>query len=161
MKTIQFDFDNVGGITQVYAIPLASFLRLRKDYINEMQYFEVKQRADIIAIPVYADSSFTFNETQRQEDGGNLWAVEIAGLIPKRYRLNEKSVRTLERGEWLVLFQDNNGDVVLAGTIEVPLRFLSARTTGTETEVNGNRFTFTGMEAEPSVIVDNKDITRL
>ena len=72
MKTIQFDFDNVGGITQVYAIPLASFLRLRKDYINEMQYFEVKQRADIIAIPVYADSSFTFNETQRQEDGGNL-----------------------------------------------------------------------------------------
>ncbi len=161
MKTIQFDFDNVGGITRVYAIPTTSFLRLRKDYINEMQYLEVRQREGIINIPVYADTSFTFNETQSQEDGGDLWTVEIAGLIPKRYRLNEKSVRTLERGEWLVLFQDNNGDAVLAGTIEVPLRFSSARTTGTETEINGNRFTFTGKEAEPSIIVDNKDIVML
>lgn len=161
MKTIQFDFDNVGGITRIYTIPVTSFLRLRKDYINDMQYLEVKQRADIIAIPVYADSSFTFNETQSQEDGGELWTVEIAGLIPKRYKLNERIVRTLERGEWFVLFQDKNGDIVLAGSIEVPLHFLSDRTTGTETEVNGNRFKFGGIEAEPSVLIDNKDISVL
>lgn len=161
MKTIQFDFDNVGGITQVYAIPISSFLRLRQDYINEMQYLEVRQRTDIIAIPVYADSSFTFNETQSLEDGGDLWAVEVAGLIPKRSKLNEKTVCTLERGEWLVLFQDNNGSVVLSGTIDVPLRFLSAKATGSDIEINGNRFTFSGMEPEPSILIDNKNINRL
>lgn len=161
MKTIQFDFDNVGGITRVYAIPVTSFLRLRKDYINEKQYLEVRRRTDIVAIPVYADSSFSFNETQSQEEGGDLWTVEITGLIPKRSRLNEITVRILERGEWLVLLQDCNGDIVLAGTTEMPLRFSSARTTGTETEINGNRFTFAGVEPDPSVIVDNVDISKL
>lgn len=152
MKTIPFNYDNVDGLTFVYAIPVSSLAGFETDYIHGTKRPLIGNTGDVICIPVIADASFVFTETQSREEGGELWQVQLSGLIPKLSAESDPLIRTLERGEWLVLHQDANGTVQLSGTRDVPLRFASNKTTGQET-TNGNSFTFTASEAEPSLII--------
>lgn len=153
MKTIQFDFDNVPGITAVYAIPLTSFVGIAYNPIFYHEAYPLLIRTEeIVQIPVFADSSFSFTEKQSREDGGELWAVEITGMIPKMHPLNDATIRTLERGDWLVMHRDANGSVQLSGTKDVPLHFLSNKSSG-QSSTNGNSFLFSGSEPEPSLFI--------
>lgn len=160
MKTLSFDYDNVSGISLIYAVPVSSFLRMTPDPINESTLVELIRRDAIISIPVYAGDSFVLSEIQSLEDGGEVWQVSIEGIIPTRSRLNEKHIRVLEQGDWLVLSQDSNGTVTLSGTAEVPLKFSHSRSTGSTSELNGSRFTFSAKESEPSIILVN-DISEI
>lgn len=160
MKTLSFDYDNVSGISLIYAVPVSSFLRMTSDPINESTLVELIKRDAIISIPVYAGDSFVFTEIQSLEDGGEAWQVSIEGIIPTHCRLNERHIRALEQGDWLILSRDSNGIVTLSGTTDVPLKFTHSRTTGTSSELNGSRFTFSGKESEPSIIISN-DISNL
>ena len=54
MKKIKFNFENVGGLAEVYAFPPADFLRLRHDYVNDSDSLELRTRDNVIAVPVYA-----------------------------------------------------------------------------------------------------------
>lgn len=58
MKVINYDFENIGGLLQVIAIPPTSFLRIRKDYNTGLNYLELRNREDIISIPVYANDTY-------------------------------------------------------------------------------------------------------
>lgn len=160
MKTLTFDYDNLHGIASIYAIPVSSYLRITPDYVDETLLLELIKRELVISIPVYTGDSFQFSESQSLEDGGDVWEVSITGVIPKRCRLNEKHINTLERGDWLVLSQDSNGTVTLSGTVDVPLKFSHSRTTGSTSELNGSRFTFSAKESEPSIILVN-DISEI
>ncbi|MEG1861013.1 MAG: hypothetical protein RR206_04910 [Bacteroidaceae bacterium] len=154
MKTTKFDFDNVGGLARIFAIPTNSLLRIRRDYVRNKRYLEVKNRKQIVDVAIYADSSFSFSEEQTYEDGGLLYNVEISGVIPKIGAANDTVIRTLERGEWLVLHQDRNGTVQLSGTLEVPLRFASSKTSGdTADSLSGYAFKFTASEPDGSMII--------
>lgn len=158
MKTLIFDFDNRPGLARMYAIPPESFRRLRYDYNRSVKHLEVVGRTNIIEIPIFADNSFAVSEKQSSADGGNLWEVSISGYIPKNE--NSHIVELLERGDWLVICQDQNGTVKLYGTVEIPLRFLSDKSSGSPSVMNGIRFTFSSKESEPSVTLAN-DITAL
>lgn len=158
MKTLTFDFDNRPGLARILVIPPKSFRRLRYDYIMSIQHLEVVDRANIIEIPIFADNSFAVSEKQSSADGGDLWDVNISGCIPKNE--NTHIVELLERGDWLVICQDQNGTVKLYGTVDVPLRFLSDKSSGSPSAMNGIRFTFSAKEPEPSVTLAN-DITAL
>lgn len=158
MKTLTFDYDNRPGLARMYAIPPESFRRLRYDYILSIQYIEVVGRDNIIEIPIFADNSFTVSEKQSSADGGDLWEVGISGCIPKNE--NAHIVELLERGDWLVICQDQNGTVKLYGSVDIPLRFLSDKSSGSPSAMNGIRFTFSAKEPEPSVTLAN-DITTL
>lgn len=160
MKTLTFDYDNLQGIASIYAIPVSSYLRITPNYVDETLLLELIRREMIISIPVYAGDSFLFSEAQSLEDGGNIWEVSITGIIPKRCRLNEKQLNTLERGDWLILSQDSNGTVTLSGTTDVPLKFTHSRTTGTSSDMNGSHFTFSAKESEPSLVISN-DISEI
>ena len=161
MKTIQFDYDNRPGVSRIYAIPVTSFLRLRKNYVNNTTHLEVKDRDAIIDIPINT-LSFRFTENQTSDEPGETYHPSIEGCIPKLSSVNDKMIRKLERGEWLVLHQDNNGVVHLSGTIAVPLTFLSNKTTGASGEdLNGNSFIFSAITPEPSLIINMLLITQL
>ena len=41
MKVINYDFENIGGLLQVIAVPLSSFLQIRRDYIADLNYLEL------------------------------------------------------------------------------------------------------------------------
>ena len=123
MKKIKFNFENVGGLAEVYAFPPSDFLRLRHDYVNDSDSLELRTRDNVIAVPVYGDRSFVFSEEKDRADGGDYWDVSIEGVIPNINKENRRLVETLDRGEWLVLSMDNNGVVHLSGTTDVPLSF--------------------------------------
>ena len=52
MKAMHYDFENVGGLLQVIAVPPASFVQIRKDYAAGLNYLELRNREDIVSIPV-------------------------------------------------------------------------------------------------------------
>lgn len=40
MKAMHYDFENVGGLLQVIAVPPASFVQIRKDYAAGLNYLD-------------------------------------------------------------------------------------------------------------------------
>lgn len=49
MKAMHYDFENVGGLLQVIAVPPASFVQIRKDYAAGLNYLELRNREDIVS----------------------------------------------------------------------------------------------------------------
>ena len=155
MKKISFDFENVGGLIEMYAIPKASFRKIGHNYAKGTRYVYLRNRENIIVIPMFADDTFQFTELKDEADDGTFYDVHISGIIPKIAADNEQLVETLERGEWTVLFRDNNGVIHFSGSDEVPLRFNTQKDTGnTFASRNGIGFEFAGKQPEPSIIVD-------
>lgn len=162
MKTINFDFENVGGVRECYAIPPSSFKRIRTDYVNNLNYIELSDRTNIIAIPMYANDTFVFSEEKTIAEGGEYWDVDIEGVIPKLCNMNKSLLATLERGEWMVLSKDNNDVVHLSGSVDVPLRFDDTKSSGTSyTDRNGISFKFIGKQPCESVIIEIDDIDNI
>lgn len=83
MKAMHYDFENVGGLLQVIAVPPASFVQIRKDYASGLNYLELRNREDIVSIPVYANDTYSYNEDKEVNDAGDCWNVSIEGVIPK------------------------------------------------------------------------------
>lgn len=155
MKEITFDFENVGGLAEIYAIPPTSFLRIRNDYVTGKKYLEVKNRDDIIVIPMFPDDSFVFNENKERSEGGDYYELSIEGVIPKQVLVNKDIISTLERGVWYVLCKDNNDVVHLCGTEDVLMTFSTQKTTGTTyIDRNSIAFTFSNKQPTPSDIIE-------
>lgn len=154
MKTLEFDYYNVGGLLHVYAIPPTSLRRIRKDYVGGLNYIELQQRDDVIEIPVLPDSSYSFSEDKEFADGGDSWNIAVSGIIPKMQTGNSDMMELLDRGEWYVLAVDQNGEAHLCGTETCLMRFDRNGTTGgTYAERNGISFTFTCRQESPSVYI--------
>ena len=155
MKKIEFDFENVGGLCEIYAVPKGCFRKVGHDWAKGTRTAYLRNREQIIAIPMWADDTFQFVENKDESDGGTYYDVLISGIIPKQEATNEHLVEELERGEWVVLSRDNNGIIRLSGSDEVPLRFNSQKDTGVAfASRNGIGFTFTGKQPVGSIIVD-------
>lgn len=159
MVTIDFDFENVGGLNQCYAIPAAAFKGTRVNLINNTHQLKTMlSNTEIIAIPMYADDTFSFTEEDEEEDGNKFWNPVIEGIIPK-FGLNNDTIEKLARGEWIVLHEDNNGVVRLSGTEEIPLRCTTLPATGRAfADRSETVFRFTASEQQPSVIMESLDL---
>lgn len=154
MKTINFDFDNLGGLSQLFAVPPGSFVRIRKDYIQKLNYLELRKRDDIISIPVYADDTYMYNEDKETTDAGDSWSVSVEGVVPKNTSVNTEVIEILERGAWYVLAIDSNGEVHWCGQEETLMIFNSQKTSGqSATARNGIIFTFSCVQDEPTVFI--------
>lgn len=159
MKTINFDFDNIGGLLQVFAVPPTSFLRIRKDYVAELNYLELRNREDIISIPVYANHTYVYNEDKEVNDAGDCWNVEIEGVIPKLASVNHTVLETLERGVWYVLAVDANGEAHWCGQEGALMLFATNKTSGRAvSDRNGTAFSFTCIQDEPTIYIEDVDI---
>ena len=87
--------------------------------------------------------------------------MEIKGVIPS-HLIEDIDINTLRRGEWLVIHQDARGITRMTGTKLIPLRFSSTSDTGTElSNLNGEQFVFSAIEAEPSPECDIEDFNNL
>lgn len=162
MKTLVFDFDNIGGLGRLFAIPRASFIRIREDYVNGLHYLECRKRELIIDLPMYADDSFSFDENQAFENAGDGYDITISGVIPKLSAADATVIETLERGQWMVLCQDRNGVVRLCGDENVLLKFISKKGTGAAAvDRNGISFTFSCRQSAPSIYITIDDMSSL
>ena len=159
MKELTFDFDNFGGTLHLYAVPVGSFRRIVKNYVDGTNTAQFRNRQDIISIEMFADDTFAFSETKDVAEGGVFYDVAISGVIPKWSEANDERIEELERGEWIVVTKDNNGTVRLAGSETDLLRFNTVKDTGTtRPERNGIAFTFTGKQPNAATSVDAADI---
>ena len=153
MKTIDFDFDNVGGISSIYAFPPQDVQSVLLQPSKGTAKLTFNEDANIIQLPVYAPNSTSWSEDHTVGDAGDMYAVAISGFIPRH--ASSQLVNELSRGKWMVVHQDANGDIVLSGTTEVPLTFTSGKTTGTDGSTrNGTAFTFAANEPTPSILID-------
>jgi hypothetical protein len=150
MKKLQFDFNgNMGGISRMFAIPLTSFKRIRRDFTNKLNYLEVINREDIIDI-YFTENTDSFSEDY--EDG--LYSVQINAVNPKSNKLNQQQLIRLETENWIVLFQDNNNMVRLAGNEDYSLDFRRNDTTGQMDTRNQVNFSFYGSMATPCEFIE-------
>lgn len=153
MKTIDFNFDNVGGVTSIYAFPPQAVQSIILQPSSGKAQLTLNANANIIQLPVYAPTSTSWTEEHTVDDAGDTYAVAITGFIPRHE--NTQVVNELTRGKWMVVHQDANGDILLSGTVEVPLTFTSSKTTGTDGSTrNGTSFTFAANEPSPSILID-------
>lgn len=156
MRRITFDFDNVGGLLDVVAYPSVMFSELKRNYVTNMGVFEPNDDSQAIAIPMYADDTFQFSEEKDTADNGVYYSTEVAGIIPKIEPGNEALIEELDRGEWICVIKDNNGQMRLVGSSETPLRFDSGKDTGVSfTSRNNVKFAFKGKCATPSVVIED------
>ena len=156
MKTLTFDFDNIGGIQHVYAIPAEVFQAITVNYATLRRALSMLSTTDVVKIPVYADESFSFQEPHGRDEHGDYWQPSISGVIPAASFDNANLIETLERGEWVVVHIDQNSVQRVSGDEETPLIFQSTADTGTMyADRNGCSFTFTGKLGHPSYIIDH------
>lgn len=152
MKTIEFNFDNVGGMSRLYLIEAKGLVRMETNVANRCVRPVLDDYACVYNIEVYGGDAFQFSEEMTQEDGGEAFAVGISGFIPRMDNL--VTVAELERGEWIAVHEDANGTVLMSGTREVPLHFVTSKSTGTPSARNATAFRLQATEAMPSMIVD-------
>ncbi|MBQ9641870.1 MAG: hypothetical protein IJV06_09995 [Bacteroidaceae bacterium] len=155
MKRISYSMDNVGGLGRIVAIPAEVFNRLQPDFSKGTVRVSVSDEEMLVELPVFYNAAFVFTEQQELGDGGQLWNVEISGVIPRND--TDSGIRQrLERGQWLVMHRDRNGCVLLSGTKDVPLLFSSGRSSGGNAGMNGDAFRFSAQEPGPSVEVEDE-----
>ncbi len=159
MKSLNFDFDNLGGVQSLFAIPATSLQRIRTDYNTGLNYLELKNRDDIIELPHYANDTYSFAENHKKSDAGDAWEITIEGVAPKQCIANADLIEKLERGEWYVLALDNNGEAHWCGQEETMMLFSTSKNTGKSiTERNEIAFSFSNIQTIPSVYISDVDL---
>ena len=151
MKTITFNHDQVNGVAHIYAIPSHAVREITYNPLNGLHRLSLLSADEIIVLPVYSPESTTFDEQQQTEEAVDTYNVTISVYIPRH--VNPLITSTLEKGQWLVLHQDANGDILLSGTTDIPLTFQTHRTTSADSP-SGNYAEFTAVEPTPSLHID-------
>lgn len=152
MRRITYNLDNVGGVSSVLAIPVEHFNRIMSIMAIGNCFVSVSTDKFVISIPVLDNENFSFEEVQQTEDGGDIFAINIKGEIP-RVDSSPSLIRDLEYGQWIVVCKDKNGQLRCAGAKNVPMTFKSNKSMGSTGSTNGIAFTFSCSQERPSELV--------
>lgn len=150
MKTLATTDDRIGGLHVVYAIPIGTAYSLDIDYVTGQRSFAISNTDGVYALPCLAED-YVFGETHERDENGDFWQPTIQGSIPHPSADNAADIEALERGEWVVLCEDQNGTWRLCGDEDTPLTFSTDTTSGTvSSDKNQVAFTLTGKLGHPS-----------
>lgn len=157
MKVISYNSGNVGGLSNIYAIPVSDFVKVAINLQTKNKTVIVKDLNKVVELPCFEDRS-AYKEDESLEEGGKLYTTEINGFISGN-TTDVITRRWLERGQWLVLHQDANGNILLSGTKDCPLLFRSSRTTGgNRAASSGDSYVFYGATPTPAVTIETAEI---
>lgn len=156
MKKLDYTFDNIGGLMAIYAIPPESFIRLRKDYILNTYNLELRQRDNIIAIPVLDNGTYNMGIEQENSLQGDAWRTTIDGFIPAVNKAQSSLLSVLQQRAWYVLAVDQNGCYHFCGEADTLMRFKRTFTSGDNAAArNATSFTFENLQAGYPVIIED------
>jgi hypothetical protein len=155
MKTLKFDFcGNLGGAYKIYAIPPGSLAGISHNHTQDRTTLNLSGDDDMVEIYCTPDT-LQFTEEKTQTSAGTAYAVTITGVHPKTDAPDREQLAILQSGYWLVLLEDNNGNMRLAGDKKSFLVFNSTATTGQAIQNrNQLQFTFSGMQPYPCHFID-------
>ena len=155
MKKIELLFDHVDGLSQLYLFDVAGLIRIDRSATDGTVRPVFREGCNIYK--VYVSDGFSYAENMVHDDSGEAYDVQIQGFIP---RIGQTfTIQQLEVGAWLAVIQDANGDVLLCGSQEVPLRFEGNKGTGSGR--NGTAFTLKGVQPLPSAIIAQTEVAVL
>lgn len=159
MEIYKFDYLNRGGLAKIYAFNLKAVRYLKRNYRTKGWYLKLWSNlpvdAFVIEIPVLAQG-FSWNENSVFDEKGKFYEVSINGILPKCSADNEEIIQLLEHDKWLVLSQNNNGELRLSGSDDTLLIFRSGKSTGdAATSMNGNSFSFSGQTLQNSLYIED------
>ena len=156
MKTLVTTDDRMGGLHIVYAIPPGAY-SLSKNYATGKYTISFSNTDGVYALPCLAED-YAFSEQHERDENGDWWQPTVTGAIPHPDDVNAADIEAMERGEWVVLCEDQNGVRRLCGDDDTPLTFATDATSGmAATDRNQAGFTFTGKLGHPSwVMVDEE-----
>lgn len=154
MKTIATTDDRLGGLLTIYAIPVGVFGGIDIDYATGERSITLSSSAEVYAIPCLGGDDYSFSEQHERDENGDWWQPTLQGAIPHPDMANASDIEELERGEWIVLCEDNNGVWRLCGDEYTQLTFATDTTSGAaSTDKNQVAFTLTGKLGHPSYVV--------
>lgn len=156
MKTVTFDFcGNLGGAHKIYAIPPGSLVSISHDHTQGKTTLTLTGEDDLVEIYCTPDT-LQLTEEKTQTPAGTAYNITITGVHPKTDAPDRKQLAMLESGYWLVLLEDNNGNMRLAGDGHSHLVFNGTATTGQAIQNrNQLQFTFSGMQPLPGCFIDS------
>lgn len=150
MKTIDFSFDNVGGMSRLWLIGAGNVLRLDRNFVQDVWRLSLRTREEVYRLDT-TQGDYSFTERLTEDEKGRRYEVFIGGFVPRLDHVCE--VERLERGAWLALHIDGNGCILLSGTPSFPLRFSGQKT---QKPSNGTNFELRGTLPGPSLRVDGR-----
>lgn len=154
-----FSYDNIGGLRALYAIPVESFVRLRRDYVADTYNLELRAKDNIIIIPVLNDSSYSLDTSQEESSHGDATRIIIEGVIPRLDKMHKSILERLKQGYWYVLAKDQNGVPYWCGLEETLMKFSYTYSTGKQySSLNAASFTFSNMQDSAPVIIEDIEI---
>ena len=153
MKTITSTDDRIGGLHMVYVIPLGLFGGIGINYATGERSITLSSTSGVYALPCMAEN-YLFDEQHERDEHGDWWQPTIQGAIPHPDEVSAADIEELERGEWIVVCEDQNGVLRVCGDEDTQLTFSTANTSGTiSTDKNQVAFTLTGKLGHPSYVV--------
>jgi len=150
METITFDFcSNLGGLNKIYAIPRNLLESITNDYTKKQRYLNLTSNEGMIEIYCTPDT-MKFTEEKAQTSAGPAYNPVITGSIPKANEPNQDQLSKLESDYWLLLFEDENGNMRLAGDEDSSMILNRNEDSGKAIQdKNQTAFTFSGMQSHP------------
>lgn len=148
MRTINLPLDNVAGISDIYLIGIDNIERCNRNYLGVD--LTLKNYSDYIVLPYLADETYQFTERMTIEEAGQTFEVNIEGVIPTASADNDAIIREIISKQWLAVTKDNNGEMKIIGSKEVPLSFTFDYTTGKKGERNGLTFSVSSKQSHRS-----------
>ena len=139
----------MGGVLRIWAVPA-------KDITLTGTVVTITTDQDMVEI-VLSEDTASFSEELTNTFTGKAYKVELTAIVPCDTHLTQKTIAEMEnRGRYLLIFIDGNGNYKLSGTPAVPLRFSAKAATGTgSASLNHYNLSFTGTQLERAVFIDN------
>ena len=126
MKTIAKPSDTLGGILKLWAIPQKDMYRSGKNLVisNTSNSYEIYCSPDTISL----------QQKPKVSSVGTSYNTNVSGFIPKFTEQLEAALSEMENISFNILFQDGNGNYLLAGDTFYPLKLNSEATLGKKTQ---------------------------
>lgn len=152
MKKLESTYDNVGGISSIYAIPAALLDHVSYNAASNMRTFTLSSNDGVIQIDGHRAGDFS--EESTISDEGTEYNVQISGKIFTTSKDRESIIDELSNGSWYVLHRDCNGQMRLSGTPDIPLLFTYNENTGQHGSSSMLTYRFSAIEARQSLRID-------
>lgn len=154
MKKTDFPFDNTGGLRKILAIPFNCF-RGVGFASDTSRVLHLTNTEDIICISCLpADGSF--QENKQEADRGDVYQIEITGVIYGKSKNNDQIISELDAGCWIIATEDAEGNWVVSGTNRVRLVFERKKdTASSRSGLKGTSFSFSCEDEYESINIQN------
>jgi hypothetical protein len=146
MKQLNKPSDNLGGVLKIWAVP-PSDITIGS---NTVSFTTTENIVEMYCSP----GSMSMTEKESLEKAGTAYQTELKAFVPKDTDAARQIIAGMTGRHWIVIYQDQNEQFKVSGTVQVPLRVSFDLDTGADTpDRNGHSVSFYGKQVEKGKFV--------